>query len=347
MGKNNKSKSKLVTLSHPLPRRAGREKITRTLRILKGLPNRYLDHLHNPETLRLLAKSNNKAYKILKPIIMLCSSLLLILFWGIGVAAQSLEIYTHKLTQSTASYQLWTNPPSDRVFKSDAVPVEIDSQVKVYAAKNEFEPFQIVIKPASSGDVVINVGDFGAGITIDLYQVKYVNITTATDYMGQTGDNPDPLWPISSGDTIGLTANENTAFHFSIYVPKTTPAGNYSANMQIAGISIPVTLHVFNFSIPDDLHVKSQMNFDHNIILSKYSVPSPGTDPVAYWMYVDKMKQFFIDHRLTSKSPLWSGGLTNQYGAPYTPPIVYDNSGAGSITDTQPELGFEGSAALA
>ena len=66
-------------------------------------------------------------------------------------------------------------------------------------------------------------------------------------------------------------------------------------------------LHVFNFAIPDELHVASQMNFSHETILNKYSVPGTGSE---YWMYVDKIKQFFIDHRLTPSSVLWSGGLT-------------------------------------
>ena len=33
--------------------------------------------------------------------------------------------------------------------------------------------------------------------------------------------------------------------------------------------------------------------------------------------YVDNMKQWFIDHRLTPKSVLWSGGLTSNGGGPY------------------------------
>ena len=237
---------------------------------------------------------------------------------NISYADPNLENYTYKLTQSTAAYQFWTTPPSERIFKNDPVPIETDSGVKVYAAKNEFEPFQVAVKPASSGNVPVNVGNFGAGITTEIYQVKTVYISQATDSLGQTGDYPDPLWPLENGASVTLTANENTAFWFSVSVPDTAPAGDYVANVQIGGISIPVTLHVFNFAIPDELNVKSQMNFNHNLILNKYSVPGTGAD---YWMYVDAMKQFFIDHRLTSKSPLWPGGVTSGGGAPF---INYD-----------------------
>lgn len=250
--------------------------------------------------------------------------------------AQDQENYTHKLTQSTSNYEFWTTPPSERVFKNDALPEDIGSEVKAYAAKNESEPFLVVVKPKSSGSVTINIGEFGSGITTEIYQVKYVNISQATDSLGKTGDYPDPLWPVEKGDSVTLASGQNTAFWFNVYVPKTASKGDYTANVQISGISIPVKLHVFNFAIPDELHVKSQMNFDHNAVLTKYGVSVTGDD---YWMYVDKMKQFFIDHRLTPKSPLWPGGVTTSGASNY---VAYDCNG--TLTDDEPEWQFEGPA---
>ena len=128
--------------------------------------------------------------------------------WG----TDDLENYTYQLTQSTTAYQIWTTLPSERVFKDDALPTATDSGVKVYAAKNEFEPFIIVVKPTSSGSVTVSMGDFGSGITSELYQVKYVNLAQATDSLGRTGDYPDPLWPLANNATVSLIAGENTAF---------------------------------------------------------------------------------------------------------------------------------------
>ena len=254
-------------------------------------------------------------------------------FMPLNAFSQDLEVYTFKLTQSNSSYQFWTTPPSERVFKDDEIPSETGSEIKVYSAQNEFEPFQVVVKPASSGNVTISINDFGAGITTEIYQVKYVNISTATDSLGKTGDYPDPLWPIENGDSIALTANKNTSFWFSISVSKTTQSGDYTANIKIGAIAIPVKLHVFNFAIPDEVHVKSQMNFSSNTILQKYSVSGTGNE---YWMYVDMIKQFFIDHRLTLKSVLWSGGLTSG-GSPY---IDYDCNSK-LLTDNDGIWGFE------
>ncbi|MBN2010652.1 DUF4091 domain-containing protein, partial [candidate division KSB1 bacterium] len=256
----------------------------------------------------------------------------IIFIYSIITNAQ-IDNFKYKLTQSTSSYQIWTTTPSDRVFKDASVPTETGSDVKVYIAKNEFEPCQIVVKPTSSGNITIAMGDFGSGITTELYQVKYVNITQTTDIMGRLGNYPDPLWPTPNGSSIAVVADSNTSFWISIFVPSTTPAGNYSANFTIAGINIPISLHVFDFTISDTLHVESQMNFSHNTILTKYSVAGTGAD---YWMYIDMMKQYFIDHRLTPRSVLWSGGLTSNGGAPY---IDYDC--AGHLSDPHGIWGFE------
>lgn len=250
-----------------------------------------------------------------------------------SVWAQDEENYIYNLTQSTASYEFWTAPPSERIFKGDTVPADTGSSVLVYAARNEFEPFQIVVRPASSGNVTVNAGDFGSGIEVQIYQVKYVDITQASDNLGRTGDYPDPLWPMDAGASANVVSGENTAFWFNVYVPATTAPGDYSTHVSIGGVNIPVTLHVFNFSIPDELHAKSQMNFSHQTIMSKYGVSCCGGE---YWMYVDKIKQYFIDHRLTPKSVLWSGGLTSTGGGPY---IDYDCEM--TLTDNDGIWGFE------
>jgi len=237
-----------------------------------------------------------------------------------AIAAPDTESYTYRLTQSTAAYTFWTTPPSERVFQDSPVPTPSDVEVKVYAAQNEFEPFQVVVRPAAPGSAAVSIGSFGAGITAEIYQVKYVTITQVSDSLGRTGPYPDPLWPLENGASVSLAAGVNTAFWFSLSVPTGTPAGDYITQVTIGGVGIPVRLHVFNFAIPAALHVDSQMQFSYETVLSKYSVPGLGSE---YWAYVDGMKQYFIDHRLTPASVLWSGGLTGggSFAAPY---IGYD-----------------------
>jgi hypothetical protein len=267
-------------------------------------------------------------------------SLLLVLVLGLAQTGYgkdegitSSEVYTHKLSQSTASYDFWTTPPSEHVFKDSPLPSAVGAEIKVYIAQNEFEPFQVVVKPASSGDVTVSFSGFGGDITTEIFQVRYVNLTQTTDYLGNTGLNPDPLWPLEDGATVAVTAGENTAFWFSVFVPESTTPGDYTADVTIGGIDIPVRLHVFDFAIPDELHVKSQMNFSYQTILERYGVTGVNDE---YWFYIDKIKQYMIDHRLTPKSVLWSGGLTTNGAAPF---IDYDCNG--TFTDNYGIWGFE------
>ncbi|MCB0124387.1 MAG: hypothetical protein KDE58_19155, partial [Caldilineaceae bacterium] len=248
------------------------------------------------------------------------------------------EAYTYTLSQSTGSLQAWTAPPSRRIFRDDPLPTDTGSTINVYAAANEFEPFQVVVQARQAQPAQVAVGDFGGGITTELYQVAYVDLAQTSDSLGRTGPYPDPLWPLANGATVDLAAQQNTTFWISVYVPKGTTAGDYSTDVQIGALTLPVRLHVFNFAIPDELHVKSQMNFSHQAILEQYGVQGTGDD---YWFYVDKIKQYFIDHRLTPKGPLWSGGLTSGGGAPY---IDYDCA-TKTLSDPHGIWGFEAPAA--
>jgi hypothetical protein len=246
------------------------------------------------------------------------------------------ESYTYRLSQSTASYQFWTTPPSERVFKDSPLPAGTGSEVKVYAARNEFEPFQVVVRPAASGSVTVSLDPFGSGISAELYQVRYVNITQPSDSLGRSGPYPDPLWPLANGAAVTLAAGENTAFWFSVFVPPGTASGDYTSQVHIGGTSLPVRLHVFDFAIPDTLHVASQMNFSYQAILGKYSVPGTGSE---YWRYVEAIKQFFIDHRLTPSSILWPGGLTG--GGTFAAPFIDYNCSTYTFSDPYGIWGFE------
>jgi hypothetical protein len=252
-----------------------------------------------------------------------------------AAAAGDLESYTYQLTQSTPADQFWTTTPSERVFKDSAVPTVTGSEVKVYAARSEFEPFQVVVKPISSRNVSVSVDSFGSGISVELYQVKYVTITQPSDSLGRTGPYPDPLWPLVNGASVAVKAGENTAFWFNVSVPPGAASKDYTTQVHIGAAAIPVRLHVFNFAIPDQLHVASQMNFSYQAILGSYSVPGTGSE---YWSYVDRIKQFIIDHRLTPSGVLWPGGLTG--GGTFANPFIGYNCASHTFSDTDGIWGF-------
>lgn len=260
-------------------------------------------------------------------------TLLALILSSPGANASDLESTTFRLTQSTATHVLWTTPATERVFKDGAAPTETGSEIKAYAARNEFEPFVVAIRPTVSGNVTITLDNFGDGITAECHLVDYVNIATTTDVLGRTGDYPDPLWPIANGASVALTAGQTSAFWCTLYVPSGAAAGDHVTNLHIGSITVPVRLHVFAFQIPETPGVFSQMNLNQNLILQRYGVSGTGAN---YWSYVDAIKRFMIDHRLTPSGPLWPGGVTSG-GEPF---IDYDCATA-QITDTDGIWGFE------
>ncbi len=251
------------------------------------------------------------------------------LFASIHEPAQAIPL-TYRLTQSTGDYQFWTTPPTEKVFRDTPAPSVSGSEVLVYAAKNEFEPFQVVVRPAASGNVAVSVGSFGPGISVELYEVKYVTIVTVTDYLGRAGANPDPLWPLQNNATVSVAANQNTAFWFSVFVSRTVAAGDYTTQVTIGGVNIPVRLHVFNFTLPDELHVDSYVDGSISAIHTKYAVPSDQRPA-----FRDKINQYMIDHRVSLRQPMWPGGLTSSGAVPY---ISYDCA-TNTFSDT---LGVDG-----
>eukprot|EP01012_Entosiphon_sulcatum_P044788 TRINITY_DN5961_c0_g1_i1.p1 TRINITY_DN5961_c0_g1~~TRINITY_DN5961_c0_g1_i1.p1 ORF type:complete len:1078 (+),score=187.83 TRINITY_DN5961_c0_g1_i1:45-3236(+) len=253
-------------------------------------------------------------------------------------AGTNVDTWTFQLSASTAAYNFWTTLPSRKVFQDDPLPSATGSRIKVFAAKNEFEPFVVVVRPTATGSVTVTAPTFPNGITVEINQVKYVTLTTKTDYTGRLGANPDPLKPVPDSASVAVTANVNTAFWFTVFVPPNAAAGDFSSNAVIGGVSIPVDLHVFNFQVPAQHHVHSFFDSGIEPILAKYSVPGSGTP--EYWKYVDLYNQFFYDHRMAPTNPLWPGGLTAG-GEPF---ISY-NCTTHTFSDTFGVWGFEANVA--
>ena len=243
------------------------------------------------------------------------------------------EKITCKLTQSTSENVFWTTAPSVRVFKNTPEPVDTDSSIKVFCAKNESEPFVAVVKPKKSGTISVSMGDFGSGIVTDLNRVMYVDIKTPSDNLGRTGFYPDPIMPLRENAVLDVMADENTELWITITVPSAITSGDYSAKLTLGSVTIPVKLHVFNFTVPSQLHISSQMNFSYETFLKSYGVSGTGVD---YWKYVENINNFFISHRLTPRNPLWPGGLTSGGGECF---ISYDCNGG--VSDPHGIWGFE------
>lgn len=155
---------------------------------------------------------------------------------------------------------LWTCGSTYKVMPDATPPSARLNAIRISAAGNEFEPFQIVLRPERdiTGVKVTPrslVGPRGFRIpawNVTVRNVEYVNITGETSNNAPVGLYPDPLPEHTAFTAPG---GRNTAVWVTAYVPPGTPAGAYTSTIDIEApvlgkVVIPVRLHVWGFDLP-------------------------------------------------------------------------------------------------
>ncbi len=217
----------------------------------------------------------------------------------IAPVALTARSFTYSLSEGTAALPLWTTPATRRLTTADRAPGgKARSGLSVSAARNEFEPVQLLLGPVATS-MRVEVAKFpqlGAGQRVELAQAGY-----------QAGWQKT-LTPLSSGDTLKLDAGQATGLWLTIYVPPGAPAGTHKTTLKLtpeggATIAVPVTLQVYDFELPSEIHFSSQINLDVASLAGKT---------------VDAKKSLLFEHRLTPASSTWPSGFSWN--------ITWDNS---------------------
>jgi hypothetical protein len=226
----------------------------------------------------------------------------------------------------TPGLQVWSAPTSEKVLQS-MIPPSAAAPLRISAARGEFEPFQVVVHDDNSADLAVSASAFTKGAdTIPaptIQRVDYVPITAIGGNVGDAydrpGNFPDPLWPLNNGGTVHFSALVNQPLWFTLHVPWNAPPGVYQGSLSIGAAVIPVTLEVWNFSLPRSTHLLSEWGFDWSSIVEIYRGTVNGGVPNSanYWTLVDALKQDFIDHRLIPKGVAWPAGLNYPGGIDY------------------------------
>ncbi len=164
---------------------------------------------------------------------------------------------------------VWWCEATWKVGRERALPQATNTAVQIEAARNEYEPFQLVLRPqvtlsnvtVSAGNLVRQGGPPNATISatnIQVCLVEYVPVAEASDEFGAPGWYPDPLFPLSG--PVTLAAQTNQPFWITVYVPKDTPAGLYTGTITVNvgwAIPVPIRLRVYDFTLPDVTHTRS------------------------------------------------------------------------------------------
>ena len=179
-----------------------------------------------------------------------------------------------------------------KVKPGDAVPTTPAKTVEIYAGRNEFEPFQIVLRAGDQDvpGVDIEVSDFrtseGAEISkknVTVYLERFLNLEKPSSLEGGTGLWPDPLVPRidryagEKRNAFPFTVRQgrNQPLWVEVFVPPTATPGSYNGQASIslgkqAQIQIPIQLTVWNFTLPSTATLKSSFGLSGVTALKKH-----------------------------------------------------------------------------
>ena len=208
-------------------------------------------------------------------------------------------------------YKLWIEDSMKRVFPDSRLSTyPSNPPVNISLARNEYESFQVVLLPepdVTLCDITLNCSDLSKGTdviaasNISWHQVGYVEITSNTyvpekdayiddaapNDAGQTGWWPDLLLDV---DSFCMDSQYAQPIWVTVYVPKGTPAGDYTGSLTLTSLSgpptdIPLTVTVYNFTLADGAgHYKTAFALREQEYVT----------PENYLQYAD----FTLQHRL-------------------------------------------------
>lgn len=181
--------------------------------------------------------------------------------------------------------------PKEPVSNSNYIWSSERKQVSIKAARNEHEPFQLVIT-ANNGplnNVRVSVSDLVSSDNIidrshiTLYREVFVNVTRKSQYsghpiLGLMRVTPDALVPFKDpyggpatpGVPFDVPSGENQPIWVDVYIPPGTPAGHYVGAITVKEDAttidtISLVVDVWDFEIPVERHLKSGYDFVEDI----------------------------------------------------------------------------------
>jgi hypothetical protein len=213
-----------------------------------------------------------------------------------------------------AGASIWTATTMDKVLREASPPTATGDGIQMFAAKNEFEPFQLVLRADAGGAATLSLSAFQGPSSIarvELQRVGYVNVASPSDPGGIPSSRiPDPLEPTSFGAAETLPTAENQPFWITVYVPPDAAAGDYTATLTVSlaggSVDIPVGLHVFDFALPAEIGFDGNWNGSQEALGGGESLEK-----------VEQIKNFFFEHRLVPSGVAWPAGLNYNGGIGY------------------------------
>lgn len=204
---------------------------------------------------------------------------------------------------SGADIGLWWCEGAYKVMTDSPLPHLRDDTIRLWSARNEYEPFMIVINPAAEiRNVNVNIGELVgkegsvAAENIDIRMVEYVYVSKPSDSYGFKGWWPDPL-PYA-GNNFTLPEAKNSTLWFTVYIPHNSSPGEYLGNVVLTlgnkQVEIPVSLEVWDFTLPDTPSLRSGFGLSVDKIIDYHNLSDSTDIATTFDLYMENFRRYRI-----------------------------------------------------
>lgn len=160
------------------------------------------------------------------------------------------------------SVQVWVMNAADRAFNSSKMPQNAQKNVMLYAAGNEYEAAQILVRSEEKAEQVsLTAGDLTCEHEkIDASEISiYREYSAPADVPGDKEKTPDGsnmyTDALLENEPLTVPAGETQPYWVRIHVPKNQTPGIYTGSITVhtssCNVEVPVAVKVYDVNIPD------------------------------------------------------------------------------------------------
>jgi hypothetical protein len=217
--------------------------------------------------------------------------------------------YGELLAGGTNDTAVWWCDATHKIPRARPAPALVGSAARMSAARNDWEAVQIVVRPKETLRGLTLKATFKGGpvgrlvpaIRVKILRVHYHFVDHPTDVTGVRDWWPDALPPAS--EPIDVEAGQNQPLWILVHVARDTAPGDYAGevSLEAEGFSatVPVKLHVWNFTLPETNHLETAFGLSTGNIFRYHNLKTDADKRKVLDLYF----QSFAEHRISPYDP--------------------------------------------